>query len=258
MGSFLFDGIRCLAMELKNKVAVITGGARIGQTIALELARRGCHIVLTYRSSKSAAEQTVNEAKQFGGKAFSLKADLAKPHQAEKVASRIGKSMGRLDVLVHMVSRYEKTSVKDLTDRIWDEQLETDLGSAYRMAIHTSPMMKRQGGGRMIFFSDWVAVSGRPRYKDFLPYYVAKQGIVGLVEALALELAPMVLVNAIAPGPILKPPGLTKQEEEGVTKVTPLGRWGGPQEIAKAVRFLVETDFVTGECIRVDGGRHLY
>ena len=103
-----------------------------------------------------------------------------------------------------------------------------------------------------------MVASGRPRYRGFLTYYTAKKAVIGLTEALALELAPEVLVNAIAPGPIVAPPEMSGEEAAEVEKATPLGRWGGAAEIAKAVLFLVETDFVTGECIRVDGGRHLH
>jgi NAD(P)-dependent dehydrogenase (short-subunit alcohol dehydrogenase family) len=103
-----------------------------------------------------------------------------------------------------------------------------------------------------------VAASGRPRYTGFLPYYVAKRGVIGLTEALALELAgDRILVNAIAPGPIVAPEGTSAEESAAVEKATPLGRWGGEAEIAKAVLFLIVSDFVTGETIRVDGGRHI-
>src|ERR671910_2527728 len=108
------------------------------------------------------------------------------------------------------------------------------------------------GGGRIVNFTDWVARSGRPRYKGYLSYYVAKTAVIGLTEALALELAPdQILVNAIAPGPIVAPPGTSDEEHKAVETATPLGRWGGAEPIVRAVMFLVETDFVTGETIRV-------
>jgi NAD(P)-dependent dehydrogenase (short-subunit alcohol dehydrogenase family) len=103
-----------------------------------------------------------------------------------------------------------------------------------------------------------VAASGRPRYTGFLAYYVAKAGVKALTEALALELAPdQILVNAVAPGPILAPPGTSEAELEDVARATPLGRWGGEDEIVKAVLAFIDSDFVTGETLRVDGGRHL-
>ena len=116
----------------------------------------------------------------------------------------------------------------------------------------------KKSGGRIINFADWLVASSRPRYEGYLPYYVAKAGVKALTEALATELArDQILVNAIAPGPILAPPDMSAEESHSATKSTPLGRWGGEAEIAKAVMFLVATDFVTGETIRVDGGRHL-
>ena len=104
----------------------------------------------------------------------------------------------------------------------------------------------------------WLARSGRPRYPGVLPYYVAKVGVIGLTEALALELAPdRILVNAIAPGPIVPPPDATEEERQAVEQATPLGAWGGELQIARAVVALVELDYVTGETLRVDGGRHV-
>jgi NAD(P)-dependent dehydrogenase (short-subunit alcohol dehydrogenase family) len=118
--------------------------------------------------------------------------------------------------------------------------------------------MRRLRGGRIINFADWTPRSGRPRYAGYLPYYVAKAGVIALTEGLALELAPdQILVNAIAPGPIVAPEGVSDEEFAAVERATPLGHWGGEGEIAKAVLGLVETDFITGETIRVDGGRHL-
>jgi pteridine reductase len=137
--------------------------------------------------------------------------------------------------------------------------MSANLKNAYYLSLQASRLMNRTGGGRIINFADWTAQSGRPRYRNLLPYYVAKAGVLGLTEALALELAPKILVNAIAPGPILPPAsGISQKESREVVQNTPLGRWGGAEEIAKAVLFFIETNFVTGECLRVDGGRHLY
>lgn len=245
-------------MDPEGKVALITGGARIGGGVAKELARRGCNVAVTYRASRSAADRTVRDAIKTGVRAMALSADLTKESEVRKTVTKVARSFGRIDILVHMASLYRKTPVKSLTEALWGDQLATDLGSAHRMARLVAPVMSRLPEGRMIFFADWVAASGRPRYRDFLPYYVAKHAVIGLAEALALEYAPKILVNSIAPGPILKPDGLSARENAAVKKATPLGRWGGPAEIAKTVLFLVETDFITGECIRVDGGRHLF
>jgi NAD(P)-dependent dehydrogenase (short-subunit alcohol dehydrogenase family) len=118
--------------------------------------------------------------------------------------------------------------------------------------------MRDVGQGRIINFSDWIAASGRPRYPGYLAYYVAKRAVVGLTEALALELAAdRIQVNAIAPGPIVPPEGMTLEERQAVERATPLGRWGGEDAIVAAVLFLLESTFVTGETIRVDGGRHV-
>ena len=147
---------------------------------------------------------------------------------------------------------------EDQDEDHWDRQLSVDLRAAFLCSRAAVPHMRHAGGGRIVNFSDWIAASGRPRYPGFLAYYVAKAGVKALTEALALELAAdNILVNAIAPGPIVAPPGTTADEHAAVEKATPLGRWGGEDEIAKAVAFLVASDFVTGETIRVDGGRHV-
>ncbi|MEY4094770.1 MAG: 3-oxoacyl-[acyl-carrier-protein] reductase FabG, partial [Acidobacteriota bacterium] len=153
---------------------------------------------------------------------------------------------------------YTAKPFAELTAADWDRQLAVDLRAAFLFSHAAAPAMKSLGGGRIINFADWIVASARPRYPGYLPYYVAKAGVKALTEALALELAAdQILVNAIAPGPILAPPDMSPEESDAVVKSTPLGRWGGEDEIAKAVMFLVESAFVTGETIRVDGGRHV-
>lgn len=244
-------------MELRDKVALITGGARMGQAVADNLARRGCHVALVYRSSRINAEQAARRARARGVSSLAVQADLQDPTEARRVVTQVLSRLRGLDILIHMASVYRPTPFATLNARRWQEQLDTDLRSGYLLALAAVPAMRRRKTGRIIFIADWLAASGRPRYPGFLPYYVAKRGVIGLTEALALELAPRILVNAIAPGPMLKPAGLSAKQEVEVKRSTPLGRWGGAVEMAKAVQFLIETDFVTGECLRVDGGRHL-
>jgi len=155
-----------------------------------------------------------------------------------------------------MASIYQQTPNPDGAH--WSASLDANAKSAFLFSIHAAPIMKQAGAGRIINFSDWLPVTGRPRYKGYTPYYVSKASVAALTETLALEFAPEILVNAVAPGPIAPPPNLTPEENARVIEATPLARWGGAEEIAKTVLFFVETDFVTGECIRVDGGRHLF
>lgn len=247
-------------MKMDRKVALITGGARIGAAVAQALARRGCKVALTHRSSAAAAQATARRIRAAGGQAMTLPADLARPMDADRTVEAVAKAWGGVDILVHLASVYGRTPMTALEKdpgALSDGPGAVDLGAAYRLALRCAPHMRRRGTGRIILFSDWTAASGRPRYKDFAPYYAAKAGAKALTEALALELAPAILVNAVAPGPILPPPDLKKGVVEDVKRSTPLGRWGGPEEIVKAVLFFVESDFVTGETLRVDGGRHL-
>ena len=245
-------------MEITGRGVVITGGKRIGADVALALASRGADVALVFNRSRAEADAAAAAIAALGRRAFVLQADLADPVACRRVIDAAASSLGRLDVLVNMASVYESRPLDDLKVEDWNLALEIDLRATHLCTHAAIPHMRHQRGGRVINFTDWVAASGRPRYTGYVPYYVAKAGVVGLTEALALELAAdQILVNAVAPGPILAPPGTSDEERLAVERATPLGRWGGPAEISKAVVFLIETDFVTGETIRVDGGRHL-
>ena len=245
-------------MELAGRVALITGGRRIGAVVATELARAGADVAVVFRRSRAEAEETADGVRALGRRALLVAADLASPGACDRVVDDTVQTLGRLDVLVNMASVYVAKSFDDLTVEEWEGQLAVDLRAAWLCARAAVPHMRRLRGGRIINFADWIARSGRPRYAGYLPYYVAKAGVVALTEALALELAPdQILVNAIAPGPIVAPEGTSDEEFASVERATPLGRWGGEMEIAKAVLAIVDSDFMTGETIRIDGGRHL-
>jgi len=245
-------------MDLQDKVALITGGKRIGLVVAGELAARGADVALSYARSKTEAEKAAGLVRAADRRAATFQTDLSRPDAAAVLVQSVVDRFGRLDVLINMASVYVQRPFTDLTAADWDAVVDIDLRAAFLCAHAAVPHMRAQGGGRIINFSDWIAKSGRPRYVGYLLYYVAKAGVVALTEALALELAAdNILVNAIAPGPILAPPGTNDEEARAVEEATPLGRWGGEVEIVKGVRALLDSDFITGETIRIDGGRHL-
>jgi NAD(P)-dependent dehydrogenase (short-subunit alcohol dehydrogenase family) len=245
-------------VTLTDKVAVITGGKRIGQVVARELAAHGADVVLAYRGSREEAERTASEVRALGRRALTQPADVSKGSDCDGLIGAAVMRLGRVDVLVNMASVYGSKDFETLTEADFDRDLAVNLKSAFLCARAAIPHMRQAGGGRIVNFADWLARSGRPSYRGFTSYYVAKAGIIALTEALALEVAAdQILVNAIAPGPILPPPDMAEEEVREVAAATPVGRWGGEIEIAKAVITLVETDFITGETIRVDGGRHV-
>ncbi len=245
-------------MQLAGGAALVTGGKRIGAAVARALAAAGMDVGLSYNKSRAEAEEAAAAITAAGRRAHIASANLGNPNDCRALVDGTAAAFGRLDVLVNMASVYAVVPFEQTDEHAWNAVIDVDLRAAFLCARAAAPHMRRGGGGRIINFSDWVAASGRPRYTGFLPYYVAKAGAIALTEALALELAgDQILVNAVAPGPVLPPPGTTDDERSAVEAATPLGRWGGAEAIVRTVMFLVETDFVTGETIRVDGGRHL-
>ena len=245
-------------MELTSKAILITGGKRIGAAAAVAFAKRGAHVATVFNRSSSEAERTADEVRRHGVRGVALQADLSRADACDTVVHHAAEALGGLDVLVNMASVYHPVALDDTDVAVWDATVNVDLRAAFLCSRAAIPYMRRAGGGRIVNFSDWIAASGRPRYEKFLPYFVAKRGVIALTEALALELAAEgILVNAIAPGPIMAPEGTSEKELKAVEAATPVGRWGGEDEIVNTLLYLIQADFVTGETIRVDGGRHL-
>ena len=245
-------------MDIKGRVALITGGKRIGQVVAQELAARGAHVALAYRGSRDEAEQAAQEVGLRGGRAVVLQADLAKPEDCERLIAETVEELGALDILVNMASVYGSTPFDDLTAEAWDRDLNINLTAAFLCAKAAIPHMRRAGGGRIVNFADWLARE-RPPGVSRVRLLLRRQGGCDRADrgAGARGGARSDSRQRDRPGPILPPPDLSDAESNDVAAATPVGRWGGALEIARAVIALVETDFITGETIRVDGGRHV-
>jgi len=245
-------------MNPDGRAVLITGGKRIGAGVAEDLASRGMDVALVYNRSADDAERTADSVRAHGRRAIILQADLSDPAACLRVVSEAAGQLGRLDVLINMASVYRPLPLERTDLAAWEGTLNVDLRASFLCSQAAIPHMRQAGAGRIVNFADWVAASGRPRYPGFVAYFVAKRAVIGLTEALALELAPHgILVNAVAPGPIVAPEAMSSEEAAKVEEATPVGRWGGVDEISKTVAFLIESDFVTGETIRVDGGRHV-
>ena len=245
-------------MDLNRRVALLTGAKRIGAVVAEELSKRGVNIAICYAKSRAAADTAIEKVRSHSVRGEVFRADLTDPAACAGLVEDVAQAFGRLDILINMASVYRKRPLDELSVADWNANIDVDLRASFLCAKAAIPHMRQQGGGRIVNFSDWLAKSGRPRYPGFLPYYVAKAGVMALTEALALEVAAdNILVNAVAPGPILAPPDISDDETKAVERATPLGRWGGEGEIAKAVLAFLDSDFITGETIRVDGGRHV-
>ena len=243
-------------MKLKGKVALVTGAAkRIGREIALALAGRGCHVAITYRSSRKEAGATAAAIRRKGVRAMAVEADLLDSDQVRQAVRSVESRFGRIDVLVNNASSFYPTPWATVTDAQWEDLIGTNLSGPWRFAQAAAPGMKRRRAGKIINIADVAAFSPWPAY---LPYCAAKGGLVTLTWGLAKALAPEIQVNAIAPGPILMPKEISAADKKKAIEKTLLKRSGSPADIVAAALFLLEgSDFVTGVVLPVDGGRLL-
>ena len=224
----------------------------------MALARRGFDVALAYHRSRQEALNAAGEITALGRRAIALQADLADPARCRALVDEAVRTLGPLRVVVLAASRFDKRPLASVDAAAWQDGIEVDLSASFHCAHAAVPHLRDAGGGHIVLFSDWVSGSGRPRYRGYVPYYVAKRAVIALGEALAVETASDgIRVHVVAPGPIVPPEGTTEQEQRAVMAATPLGRWGGEEEVAERVAALTETAFVTGETVRVDGGRHL-
>jgi len=243
-------------MQIEGRIALVTGSAqRIGRAVALALAAKGVHVVIHYQHSSEEARATVAECRRRGVRSISVRADLSRGREVERLFRKIVEIFGTLDILINNAAIFPKTPFLTCTEAEWDRILDTNLKGTFLCAQKAAGIMLKKGQGKIINIADW---SGMRPYADYLPYCVSKGGVITLTKALALELAPKIQVAGIAPGPILLPKNFTKKEAEKIKGKVPLKRIGSPQDIARTVLFLLEgTDFITGSTVLVDGGESI-
>lgn len=241
---------------------LITGGRRVGADLARSLAAQGANVAMTYRSSRAEIEATLENLRTTHHvRTLGIAADLSDAAQASHAVAATVEAFGRIDALVNMASIFSRTPFESLEPGDFDRNVAANLAGPYHTAVAAGKVMLHQPDdadglrGRIVLIGDWAI--DRP-YRDYLPYLVAKGGLKTLTLALAAELAPHVTVNMVQPAMIDPPPNMTDDEIAQVVAATPLRRVGTPGDVNRLIQYLLsQTSFVTGTCIRVDGGRFL-
>lgn len=241
-------------MQLKGKVALVTGGGRrVGRALAEALAERGAHVAVHYNQSSKGADEVVRAIAARGGKAAAFAADLSSRDAPVALIGGVEKAFGALDVLVNSAAVMVRTPFGAVDPGAWDTMFALNLRAPFFLSQAAAPLLKRARGA-IVNIADLAAFETWPGY---IPHGITKGGIVQMTRALARVLAPEVRVNAVAPGTVLLPEDWSEKDARRLDETTPLRRQGSPSDVAHAMLFLLEAEYVTGETIIVDGGRHI-
>jgi pteridine reductase len=242
-------------VELRGKVALVTGsGHRLGRAIVLALAQEGCDCIVHYNRASSAAAQTVAEVQALGVRAIPVAAGLG---QAEGIAAlfrAVDEGFGGLDLLVNSAAIMKATPLLSASEADWNRTIDLNLKAAFFCLQQAALRMRTRGGGSIVNVCDVAGLRPWPRFPI---HSISKAGVEMLTRVAALALAPDIRVNAVAPGPVLKPQGMTDARWQEIGQRLPLHRPGSPPDVAQSVVFLFENDFITGETLVVDGGDQL-
>jgi pteridine reductase len=240
-------------MEIKDKVAIVTGGARrVGQVIALALAEKGAHVAVTYRSGDPA--ETLAGIRDHGVEGMALQMDVLEWDQPKAVVEEVFRRFGRVDILINNASVWQSGPFLEISRQQWETSIGANLTGPFLCAQAVAPHMLTQKSGHIVNISDLSAHQTWPRFAD---HSASKAGLEALTRVMAAELAPDVRVNAIAPGTILLPDGAGEAKRQWAVENSLLKRVGTPEDVARTIIFLTEVDFVTGAVYFVDGGRAL-
>ena len=245
-------------LNLENRTALLVGTKRMGAVVARRLAQAGVRLALSYRGSKRAAQNLQAELQPLTRTCL-VQADVSRPEDVARLMQTVREELGDLSFLVNLASGFPRAPLDSLDAAAW-KAAEPVARANYLLAVHASRSMRENPGptrGHLIFFSDWAA-GGTP-YRNYLPYLTSKASIDFMTRAFAVELAPHgILVNAIAPGPTMRPPEISSEDwERNVIARTPLRRESAAGEIVEMIVTLLKSETITGETIRIDAGRHL-
>jgi len=243
-------------MNLQNKFALVTGGARrIGKAIALALARSGAHVAITYNTSIDDAQTTLAEIRQSGVKAAAFQCDQTQLESIDALFAALRQEFDHLDILINSAAIMERQPVLEVSATDWERVINTNLRGPFFIAQAAAQWMRASGqAGSIINLADLSALQPWPGY---ITHVISKSGLVAMTQTLALALAPSIRVNAIAPGTILKPDDWAESRWQQVVETLPLKHSGSVNEVAEAVLFCLRSDFMTGQVIVLDGGRSL-
>jgi pteridine reductase len=241
-------------MELTGRLALVTGaGHRVGRAIAQGLAARGMSVAVHYNASERAARDTARSIEALGHRAQIFQANLAERGAPAALVRTVTREMGDLDVVINSAAVMMRTPWEQVTEQDWDEMFALNLRAVFFVSQAAATTMQGRGGA-IVNIADLAAFETWPAY---IPHGITKAGVVQMTRALARVLAPAIRVNAVAPGAVLLPAGWTDQDARRLVDTTPLQRLGSPEDVVGAVLYLLEADYVTGETIIVDGGRHV-
>jgi pteridine reductase len=241
-------------MSREGGVALVTGAARrVGRAVALELAAGGYDVAVHYRHSAEAAAEVVRQVQARGRRASLIQADLAQEASWERIVAACLEALGRLDALVNNAAVFEAMRLAEFDATAWERTLRINLTAVAGLCHHAAEPLRAGGRGCVVNLCDIAA--DRP-FPEYLAYSCSKAGLVALTRALAVELAPAVRVNGVSPGIAVFPDDYDPPTRAHLTAEVPLQRAGTPEDVARAVRYLVcDAPYVTGQILRVDGGR---
>jgi pteridine reductase len=241
-------------MELDGRVALVTGaGRRVGRAIATALGARRMRVAVHYHGSADGARETASDIERAGGSASLFQGDLSDPEGPAELIDAVGRAYGTLDVLVNSAAIMQRTPLDSVTPADWDATFALNARAPFFAAIAARRFMAERGGA-IVNIADLAALETWPAY---IPHGLSKSVVVQMTRSLARALAPSVRVNAVAPGVVMLPEGWDPSTGERLRRTTPLGRLGSANDVVGAVIYLLEADYVTGETIVVDGGRHI-